>query len=152
MVTIVWKPIMGYKVLAQSEDTVKVEVMGEHIERPEVLLGATYKTRPSNSDCAFYITINDIVLNGVKHPYEIFINSKGVAASRMVALCRVLSAVFRKGGDILFVAEELKQVFDPSGPYTSKRCYPGGKRKRFNSFEAEIGDILEEHLNKESVL
>ena len=142
------KKIVGYKVLSQGEATVKVEVMGEHIERPEVLIGATYKTRPSNSECAFYITINDIVLNGVKHPYEIFINSKGVAASRMVALCRVLSAVFRKGGDIIFIAEELKQVFDPAGPYTSRRCYPGGKRKRFNSLEAEIGDILEEHLTR----
>ncbi len=162
------KKIIGYRVRhADSEGIVRAEdisnipkdsviieeivgtsklFMGEHIDRKEVLTGTTYKIKPSTSEHAFYITINNIELDGIYHPFEIFINSKGVEHFKYMALARLISAVFRKGGDVHFIADELLQIYDPVGAYTSKRTYSGGKRKRFNSIEAEIGDIIKEHL------
>ncbi|HEY5762758.1 MAG TPA: hypothetical protein VIS73_06095, partial [Rhodocyclaceae bacterium] len=99
----------------------KVVWMHEKLERPEVLIGSTYKIRTPVSDHAMYVTINDIVLNeGTEHehrrPFEIFINSKNLDHFQwIVALTRILSAVFRKGGDVAFLIEELKAVFDPRG-------------------------------------
>jgi len=101
-------------------------VMNEHIERPEFLLGTTYKIKPPIDDHAMYITINDIILNeGTDHetrrPYEVFINSKNMEHFQwVIALTRVLSAVFRKGGDVTFLVEELRSVHDPSGGYFKK--------------------------------
>jgi len=120
-------------------------VMHESITREPVLLGATYKIKPLNL-AAIYITINDVVLNQgtsaeTRHPYEIFINSKDMDHFQwVVALTRVISAVFRKGGDITFLVEELKSVFDPKGGYFKK----GGKY--MPSLVAEIGNVIEEHL------
>jgi hypothetical protein len=120
--------------------------MGEHIERPEHLHGSTYKVKAPTLDHAMYITINDIVLNaGTDHeqrrPFEIFINSKNMDQFQWVlALTRIMSAVFRKGGDITFMVEELKAVFDPKGGYFK----PGGVY--MNSLLAEIGHILDTHL------
>ena len=144
------KKIVSYKVLSEDEKVEKVEPivsMSEHIVRDDILTGSTYKIKPSTSNHAFYITINNIVVDGITHPYEIFINSKGIEQLRFMALCRLISAVFRKGGDIYFLVDELKEIYDPVGMYTSKRTYEGGKRKRFNSVEAEVGDIIEEHLH-----
>ena len=145
------KKIVGYKVLSEEDKQTKVlepsqPLMGEHIEREQILTGKTYIIKPSTSDHAFYITINNISIGETSHPFEIFINSKGVGQFRFMAVSRLISAVFRKGGDVRFLVEELGQIHDPAGVYTSKRCYPSGKRKRFNSIEAEIGDIIEEHL------
>ena len=101
-------------------------VMNEHIERPEFLLGTTYKIKPPIDDHAMYITINDIILNeGTDHetrrPYEVFINSKNMEHFQwVIALTRVISAVFRKGGDVTFLVEELRSVHDPSGGYFKK--------------------------------
>src|SRR3569832_2379313 len=103
--------------------------MHEKVERPDVLIGSTYKIKTPVSDHAMYVTINDIILNeGTKHelcrPFEIFINSKNLDLFQwIVALTRILSAVFRKGGDVTFLVEELKAVFDPRGGYFKK----GGK-------------------------
>ena len=120
--------------------------MHEKLERPEMLLGSTYKIKTPMSEHALYVTINDIVLNpGTSHeirrPFEIFINSKNMDHFQwIVALTRIISAVFRKGGDVTFLVEEMHSVFDPRGGYFKK----GG---RFvPSLVAEIGDAIESHL------
>ena len=122
--------------------------MHEQLERPEELVGATYKIKTPLSEHALYVTINDIVLNpGTEHelrrPFEIFINSKNMEHFQwIVALTRIISAVFRKGGDVAFLVEELHSVFDPGGGYLKR----GGKR--VPSLVAEIGTVVEEHLIK----
>ena len=124
----------------------KVVWMHEKLERPEVLIGSTYKIKTPVSDHAMYLTINDIVLNeGTEHehrrPFEIFINSKNLDHFQwIVALTRIISAVFRKGGNVAFLVEELKAVFDPHGGYWQ----PGGKF--MPSIVAEIGYVIERHL------
>ena len=133
---------------AAAREAAKVIQMHEKLERPEVLLGSTYKVKTPVSDHAMYITINDIVLNqGTPHehrrPFEIFINSKNLDHFQwIVALTRIISAVFRKGGDVTFMVEELKAVFDPRGGYWK----PGGKF--MPSLIAEIGAVIEDHLKK----
>jgi hypothetical protein len=124
----------------------KVVQLHEKLERPEMLLGSTYKVKTPLSEHALYITINDVVLNqGTKHelrrPFEIFINSKNMDHFQwIVALTRIVSAVFRKGGDVTFLVEELRSVFDPRGGYFKK----GGRY--MPSLVAEIGDAIECHL------
>ena len=120
--------------------------MHEKLERPEVLVGSTYKVKTPISDHAMYVTINDIVLNqGTEYekrrPFEIFINSKNLDHYQwIVALTRIISAVFRKGGDVAFLVDELTAVFDPRGGYWQ----PGGKF--MPSIIAELGYIVEKHL------
>jgi hypothetical protein len=120
--------------------------MHEKVERPEVLVGSTYKIKTPVSDHAMYVTINDIVLNeGTQYeqrrPFEIFINSKNLDHFQwIVALTRIISAVFRKGGDVTFLVEELKAVFDPRGGYWQA----GGKF--MPSIIAELGYVIEKHL------
>jgi len=127
-------------------DRAEVIRMHEKLERPEMLVGSTYKVKTPVSDHAMYVTINDIVLNeGTEHekrrPFEIFINSKNLDHYQwIVALTRIISAVFRKGGDVAFLVEELKAVFDPRGGYWQ----PGGKY--MPSIIAELGHIVEKHL------
>lgn len=124
----------------------KIVRMHEKLERPEMLLGSTYKVKTPVSDHAMYVTINDIILNqGTEYeqrrPFEIFINSKNLDHYQwIVALTRLMSAVFRKGGDVTFVVDELKAVFDPRGGYWQ----PGGKY--MPSIIAELGHIVEKHL------
>ncbi len=126
--------------------TAKVIRMHEKLERPEVLVGSTYKIKTPISDHAMYVTINDIVLNeGTEYeqrrPFEIFINSKNLDHFQwIVALTRIISAVFRKGGDVTFLVDELKAVFDPRGGYWQ----PGGKF--MPSIIAELGHVIEKHL------
>ncbi len=130
----------------RAEDRNNVVQMHEKLERPEMLLGSTYKIMTPLSEHALYVTINDVVLNaGTEHelrrPFEIFINSKNMDHFQwIVALTRIISAVFRKGGDVIFLVEELRSVFDPHGGYFKK----GGKFAP--SLVAEIGDVLENHL------
>ena len=120
--------------------------MHEKLERPDMLLGSTYKIKTPQSEHALYITINDVLLNqGTEHelrrPYEIFINSKNMDHFQwIVALTRIISAVFRKGGDATFLVDELRSVFDPRGGYFKK----GGKYKP--SLVCEIGDAIECHM------
>ncbi|MEE9343819.1 MAG: NrdJb [Gammaproteobacteria bacterium] len=124
----------------------KVVHLHEKLERPEHLLGSTYKVKTPLSEHALYVTINDIVLNqGTEHelrrPFEIFINSKNMDHFQwIVALTRIISAVFRKGGDVTFLVEELRSVFDPRGGYFKK----GGRY--MPSLVAEIGDAIEQHM------
>ncbi|MCH8533190.1 MAG: NrdJb [Saccharospirillum sp.] len=128
---------------ARSTDIVQ---MHEAVQRPEVLMGSTYKIKTPLSEHALYVTINDMVLNeGTEHevrrPYEIFINSKNMEHFQwVVALTLLISAVFRKGGDINFIVDELRAVFDPQGGYFKR----GGKF--MPSLVAEIGEVIETHL------
>ena len=158
------KKIVGYKVTTQEqakeaaagvaakEAESNIIKMHEKVSRPEALAGSTYKIKTPMSDHALYLTINDIVLNeGTDHelrrPFEVFINSKNMDHFQwIVALTRVLSAVFRKGGDCTFLVEELKAVFDPQGGYFK----PGGKF--MPSLVAEIGWAIEDHLQKIGLL
>lgn len=148
------KKIVAYEVInleeqrkqAAEEAKNALEDMHEKVERPEMLVGATYKIKTPQSEHALYVTINDVVLNhGTEHesrqPFEIFINSKNMAHFQwVVALTRVISAIFRKGGDVTFLADELKAVFDPQGGYFK----PGGRF--MPSIVAEIGFALESHM------
>ncbi len=145
------KNIVGYSIKKEEEEVPALpakETMHEEIERPEELRGYTYKIKTPLTDHAMYITVNDIVLNeGNEHeqeyPFEIFINSKNMEQFQWIlALTRVISAVFRKGGDATFLAEELKQVFDPQGGYFKR----GGKF--MPSLVAEIGEVLETHMRR----
>jgi len=126
--------------------TAEVIQMHEKVERPDTLIGATYKIKSPLFEHALYVTINDIVLNqGTEHelrrPFEIFINSKNMDHFQwIVALTRIMSAVFRKGGDVTFLVEELKAVFDPRGGYFKA----GGVY--MPSIVAELGAIIEQHL------
>ncbi len=132
-----------------AKDTQKDQVvvqLHEKLQRPEMLLGSTYKVKTPLSEHALYVTINDILLNpGTEHelrrPFEVFINSKNMDHFQwIVALTRIISAVFRKGGDVTFLVEELRSVFDPRGGYFKK----GGRY--MPSLVAEIGDAIECHL------
>ena len=151
------RKIISYKVLnteekANAEQAVleeqkpDLESMHENVARPEILHGTTYKIKTPQSEHALYITINDMILNEdteyeERRPYEVFINSKNMEHFQWVlALTRVISAVFRKGGDSCFLVEELKSVFDPKGGYFKK----GGVF--MPSLVAEIGCTIEQHL------
>jgi len=134
-----------------SEQTTEGKVadvvqMHEKLKRPPMLQGSTYKIKTPLSEHALYVTINDIILNPetkheLRRPFEVFINSKNMVHFQwIVALTRIISAVFRKGGDVTFLVEELRSVFDPHGGYFKK----GGKF--MPSLVAEIGDVLENHL------
>ncbi|MGF1867268.1 NrdJb [Enterovibrio norvegicus] len=149
--------IVAYKV--KSKDAIQeapvqavpeapmLETMHEEMPRPEKLLGTTYKLKTPEhvSEHSLFITINDVVLNeGTDHelrrPFEIFINSKSLEHYQwIVALTRIISAVFRKGGDCTFLVEELRSVFDPKGGYWNKGKY-------VPSLIAEIGNVIEQHL------
>ena len=160
------KNIAGYEVVKPEEEkaarkaaaeekaarvSAKVVRMTEKVMRPEgmeSLEGSTYKIKTPLDDHAMYVTINDIILNlGTEHeqrrPFEIFINSKNMDHFQwIVALTRLMSAVFRKGGDVTFLAEELQAVFDPKGGYFK----PGGRF--MPSIIAEIGDVIAHHMQK----
>ena len=138
------KKITGYRVkekdLPVEVQEKQIEVMHEAIKRPDILHGSTYKIKPQGSDFAVYITINDMELDGVRYPYEIFINSKNMEHFQWVlAMTRLISAVWRKGGNCDFLIDELKSVFDPQGGYW--------KKSRFiPSIVADIGLTIEQHL------
>uniref|UniRef100_UPI003B51C944 adenosylcobalamin-dependent ribonucleoside-diphosphate reductase n=1 Tax=Roseovarius indicus TaxID=540747 RepID=UPI003B51C944 len=117
-----------------------VVYMSEPLDRPAELDGATYKLKWPDSNHAIYVTVNDIVLNGHRRPFEVFINSKNMEHfAWTVALTRMISAVFRRGGDVSFVVEELKAVFDPRGG-----AWMNGKY--IPSILAAIGGVLERHM------
>ena len=149
--------IVDYRVVSEEEEKPKaveehseaesnIVHMHEKVARPEMLFGSTYKIKTPLSEHALYVTINDIILNHgtpheVRRPFEVFINSKNMDHFQwIVALTRIISAVFRKGGDISFLVEELRSVFDPAGGYFKK----GGKY--MPSLVAEIGDVIHCHL------
>jgi ribonucleoside-diphosphate reductase alpha chain len=117
-----------------------VVYMTQPLNRPESLPGQTYKIKWPDGEHAMYITINDVVQDGRRRPFEIFINSKNMEHyAWTVGLTRMISAVFRRGGDVSFVVEEMKAVFDPRGG-----AWMGGKY--VPSLLAAIGDVIEHHM------
>ena len=117
-----------------------VVYINEPLSRPEALEGQTYKVKWPDSEHAIYITVNDLLLNGHRRPFEVFINSKNMEHfAWTVALTRMISAVFRRGGDVSFVVEELKAVFDPrGGAWVDGKYIP--------SILAAIGGVIEHHM------
>jgi ribonucleoside-diphosphate reductase alpha chain len=114
--------------------------LSEPLDRPQELDGATYKLKWPDSEHAIYITINDILHAGQRRPFEVFINSKNMEHfAWTVALTRMISAVFRRGGDVTFVVEELKAVFDPRGGAWMQGKY-------VPSILAAIGGVIEKHM------
>jgi ribonucleoside-diphosphate reductase alpha chain len=114
--------------------------MTKPLDRPDALMGRTYKIKWLESDHAFYITINDVEKDGRRRPFEVFINSKNMEAyAWALALTRMISAVFRRGGDVSFVVDELKAIFDPrGGQWMGGRYVP--------SLLAAIGEVIERHM------
>ena len=124
----------------QVDPGADVIYMAEPLDRPEALDGNTYKVKWPDSEHAIYITINDVIHGGHRRPFEVFINSKNMEHfAWTVALTRMISAVFRRGGDVSFVVEELKAVFDPRGG-----AWMNGKY--IPSILAAIGGVIEQHL------
>ncbi|MBT53684.1 MAG: ribonucleoside-diphosphate reductase, adenosylcobalamin-dependent [Mameliella sp.] len=117
-----------------------VVYMSEPLDRPQALEGNTYKLKWPDSEHAIYLTINDIIVGGHRRPFEVFINSKNMEHfAWTVALTRMISAVFRRGGDVSFVVEELKAVFDPrGGAWVQGKYIP--------SILAAIGGVIERHM------
>jgi len=140
------KKIVGYAVKKTEDEAAKVTAIAPLLERDDILEGSTYKIKTPMSDHAMYITINDVIMNAGtpdehRRPFEIFINSKNMEHFMwIVALTRITSAIFRKGGDITFLVEELKAVFDPRGGYYKR----GGRY--MPSLVAEIGEVIQQHL------
>ncbi|MDE3028855.1 MAG: adenosylcobalamin-dependent ribonucleoside-diphosphate reductase, partial [Paracoccaceae bacterium] len=124
----------------QTDVGAEVVYLSEPLDRPQALEGSTYKLKWPDSEHAIYITVNDIVIAGHRRPFEVFINSKNMEHfAWTVALTRMISAVFRRGGDISFVVEELKAVFDPRGGAWMEGKY-------IPSILAAIGGVIERHL------
>jgi len=154
------KKIVSYSVVEKTDEQkdekkeIPAEVVriGEPLARPDKITGSTYKVKTPVTEHALYITINDVIMNeGTdqehRRPFEIFVNSKNMEHFQwIVGLTRVMSAVFRKGGDLTFLIEELESVFDPNGGYYKK----GGKY--VPSLVAELGQVLEEHLQNIGML
>jgi ribonucleoside-diphosphate reductase alpha chain len=125
---------------SDTENGAEVVYMSEPLDRPQSLEGHTYKLKWPDSEHAIYLTINDIIINGHRRPFEVFINSKNMEHyAWTLALTRMISAVFRRGGDVSFVVEELKAVFDPrGGAWVQGKYIP--------SILAAIGGVIETHM------
>ncbi len=136
-------PLEGARREARAQDVYEaggIVYMTQPLDRPAALPGQTYKVRWPDSDHAIYITLNDIIQDGRRRPFEIFINSKNMEHyAWTVGLTRMISAVFRRGGDVSFVVEEMKAVFDPrGGQWMGGRYVP--------SLLAAIGEVIETHM------
>ena len=124
----------------EADHGADVIYMAEPLDRPQALEGNTYKLKWPDSEHAIYVTVNDVIINDHRRPFEVFINSKNMEHfAWTVALTRMISAVFRRGGDVSFVVEELKAVFDPrGGAWVQGKYIP--------SILAAIGSVLEQHM------
>lgn len=124
----------------EADQGADVIYMAEPLDRPQALEGNTYKLKWPDSEHAIYVTVNDVIINDHRRPFEVFINSKNMEHfAWTVALTRMISAVFRRGGDVSFVVEELKAVFDPrGGSWVQGKYIP--------SILAAIGGVLEQHM------
>jgi ribonucleoside-diphosphate reductase alpha chain len=125
---------------SEVDQGAQVIYMSEPLDRPQTLEGNTYKLKWPNSEHAIYVTVNDLVIAEARRPFEVFINSKNMEHfAWTVGLTRMISAVFRRGGDVSFVVEELKAVFDPrGGAWVQGKYIP--------SILAAIGGVIEQHM------
>lgn len=143
MPTRINSPIISVDVLTASD--IVIQEVNEKLKRPKVLSGQTYQLKTPLSDHTWYITINNIILNeGTPYeriqPLEIFINTKDVSSYQwMIFTSRMISAIFRKGGDVKFILDEMSSVFQPNGGYFGRNGY-------IPSLVAEIGKIIETHF------
>lgn len=135
------KKITAVSVVSEKPEVAQPQEIKHVIaKREDVLQGKTYKLKTPLSEHALYITINDVIENGQHKPFEIFINSKAMDNFQwIVAMTRIMSAVFRKGGDVTFLIDELRLIQDPHGGYFKKGRW-------ISSLVAEIGEIIEQHL------
>jgi hypothetical protein len=146
--------ITGYRVKnsdteqLQEQTIIESSVMHEGIKRDTDISGKTYKIKIPTSEHAIYVTVNHMQVVGVFYPYETFINCKDVSHQQWItALTRLISAVFRKGGNVRFIADELLQVCDPQGGHWTKKGANGEKPRFMPSLVAEIGLCLEKHFD-----
>lgn len=147
--------IVGYKVKKdeqeEAEEGASPEFVHEGMKRPFRLMGSTYKIKPPHHKSALYLTVNDVLMNeGTDHeqayPYEIFLNSREMESYQwIVTVTRTVSAIFRKGGNITFIVNELERVTQPNGDYWGKDHWHK-KGKHYGSVVAEIGYILKQHM------
>jgi hypothetical protein len=122
--------------------------MHEGIKRDADISGKTYKIKIPTSEHAIYVTVSQMQIGGIFYPYETFINCKDVSHQQWItALTRLISAVFRKGGNVRFIADELLQVCDPNGGHWTKKGANGEKPRFMPSLTAEIGLCLEKHFD-----
>jgi len=148
---IVDQQVKKVKGVDQSADRLEITVpepvgIHEGVAREEILAGTTYKIKP-NGQFSYYITINNIEIDNKVYPFEVFINSKDTKHFEWTAtLTRLISAIFRKGGDTRFIIDELAAIHSPSGGYWSKDKVTG-KGKYYQSLVNEIGDIIKLHLD-----
>jgi hypothetical protein len=162
MAIVIDKKIVAYQVSSSpSQDTPNIDlqddlqesydVLHEKVVRPSTLNGCTYRIKTPVYDHAFFITINNIVMNpGTKYEhtsiFEIFINSKNMDNFQWItAITRVLSAVFRKGGDVAFIVDELNSIHDPKGGYFQGKKY-------VPSLVSAIGDVIKLHMQKFGII
>jgi ribonucleoside-diphosphate reductase alpha chain len=131
------KKITGYKVLTETTPPTIAEL--HTLERDEVLSGTTYKLKVE--DWAYYVTVNDTIVDGAARPFEVFINTKNAERyASLTTLTRLISAYFRTGHAYAFIAEELSQIIDPKGGFWQKGTY-------YASFEALLGEVLKKHFD-----
>lgn len=134
------------KIIGINSEKVAVNPIRDKIKRESTLQGSTYKIHPANGTDSYYITINNQLVDNILHPIEIFINSKNVEHFQWVtSITRMISAVFRKGGEYDFIVDELSAIHDPIGGYWGKDRITG-KGKFYKSLVHEIGDVIAEHL------
>jgi len=142
------KKIVSYKVIDKTKEVTLPEELPKFVrhEREEVLHGRAYKIKPAGQDDSYYIIINNQIIDGIQRPMEIFINSKNVEHFQWIQLVtRLVSAIFRKGGDYSFIVEEFKAIHDPKGGYWGKDRITG-KGIFYSSMLNEIGAVIDEHI------
>ena len=106
--------------------------------RPEVVDAKVYKLKSAFVKNSVFITLSYIKddNSGLK-PIEIFINSKDLTkTSEYVVLTRLISAIFRRATNPMFILEELQGIFDPNGGSFKEGKY-------YHSFYSEIADVIE---------
>lgn len=129
------------------ETKIEPSGMNENVKRESILFGRTYKVKPNLTKPSYYITINNQEVDGVVHPFEMLIESKNIDHFQWVkAITRLVSAIFRKGGDVSFIVEEFEAIYDPAGSYWGKDKFITKKSRQYNSIVHELGEVIKLHL------
>lgn len=141
------KKISSYSIKKDNAISLEIEDKVDLLSREDNLDGTTYKIKPSNEDHSYYITINNTLVNDTRVPFEIFINSKNVKHFQWIStLTRLISAIFRHGGNIDFLINELVAISDPNSGYWGKDKLTGNG-KYYNSLVHEIGEVIKLHVS-----
>jgi hypothetical protein len=136
-----------------EKETQPIERIQE-TKRPKQLDSRTYKIKASTGyDHAYYISISNVVLNeGTQlkevRPYEIFINTKDKINVQWVhALTFMMSAIFRKGGEYMFLLDELREVSSPNAGWFGQHTR-GGNPRYIESMVSAIADTIAYHVEQ----